>query len=297
MPKGATTKQTAPGARTRPPLTRFLWPGAMFVVGAGVIALAWFKIYPQPETPIPVPASPSLVVYTTSGHVTQITYMVTNDAAGLPEMQITVSVGTLVRDSVVPLPVPTQGSSLEVTLPPGLAFRDCGSACIRYAGEVAWVKSLDLKTGQATDVFPITTADFQDLGVDVSSVYAYAAIPEVSLMSVPSQQNLGEGGKVLLPTLRAEYQIRAAGSYDWSSGPVPTVNGSMAMWQEILTAADTPGQTAAGADHGRQTHDADFTFLAGFLLGLAGSVVLAGIQLLLPSAAGSGTGRKGVQPS
>jgi hypothetical protein len=71
---------------------------------------------------------------------------------------------------------------------------------------------------------------------------------------------------------------------------VPAIIGSEATWQEILTAADTPGQTAAGVNHSRQVHDADFTFLAGFLLGLAGSVALAGAQLLLPSSGDSRSG-------
>jgi hypothetical protein len=176
-----------------------------------------------------------------------------------------------------------------VTLPPGLAFRDCGRACVNYAGEVAWVKRLDFQSGKAADVFPIETADF---GVDVSSVYAYAAIPEVSFITLPSQQKPVEERTVLAPALSAEYSIPAAGRYDWSQGPLPSVNGSIATWQEILATGDTPGQTAVGVNHGQQEHDANFTFFAGFLLGVAGSVVLAGIQLLLPSAAGSDASRK-----
>jgi hypothetical protein len=286
-----TVKRAGPRTRIRSARTRFRWFGLLLAGGLGLLAVAYFAVYPRPETAIPVPPSPSLVIYT-SGPVSQITYVVTNDPLGEPEMQITVSSGEkLVGSQVVPLPIPTQGSSLEVTLPPGLAFRDCGSACVKYAGEVAWVKPLNFQTvtGKATDVFPIETADF---GVDVSSVYAYAAIPEVSFMSLPSQQNPAEGEKTLPPALSAEYRIPTVGRYDWSSGPVPTVRGSVATWQEILATGETPGQTAVGVNHGQQVHDADFTFLAGFLLGLAGSVVLAGFQLLLPAATGSDAGRK-----
>jgi hypothetical protein len=263
--------------------------------GVGLLALAYFAVYPRPETAIAVPASPSLVIYT-SGHVSQITYLVTaGDPARGPEMQVTVSAGSkLVGSQLEPLPVPAPGSSsLEVTLPAGLAFRHCASTCIRYGGEVAWVKPLDFvsepgRLPKATDVFPVRTADF---GVDVSSAYAYAAIPQVSFMGLASQQQgLAGGGKALPPALRAQYRIPAAGRYDWSSGPVPAITGSTATWEEILTGADTPGQTAAGVDHGRQVHDADFTFLAGFLLGLAGSVALAGAQLLLPSPGDSRSG-------
>jgi len=283
-PQPQPSADTGPGA-----LARWRWPGLLLAVGVGLLALAYFAVYPRPQTAIAVPASPSLVVYT-SGHVSQVTYLVTaRDPAGQPEMQVTVSGGSkLVGNQLVPLPIPQPGSSsLEVTLPAGLAFRDCAGSCVHYAGEVAWVKPLDFVSGKATDVFPVRTAGF---GVDVSSAYAYAAIPQVSFMGLASQQSLAGGGKVLPPALRAEYRIPAAGRYDWSSGPVPAITGSEATWQEILTAADTPGQTAAGVNHSRQVHDADFTFLAGFLLGLAGSVALAGAQLLLPSSGDSRSG-------
>lgn len=298
MPEGAGTQppadvqqttQTAErdglGARVRRGMTKFRWFGVLLVVGAGLMALAFFVVYPKPEVPIAVPASPSLVIYTNE-HLSQITYLVTTDHAGLPEMEITVSLGSkLVGSQVKPLPVPHPvTSSLEVTLPLGLTFRDC-SGCTHYAGEAAWVKPLSFDSGKATDVFPIKTANF---GVDVSDVYAYAAIPEISLMSLTPQQNQVSGVRVLPPALRAEYRIPGAGNYDWSSGPaVPTIAGSTATWQEILATSDVPGQTAAGVNHRRQAHDTNFTFFAGFLLGLAGSVVLAGVQLVLPSAAGS----------
>jgi hypothetical protein len=257
-PQPQPSADTGPGA-----LARWRWPGILLAVGVGLLALAYFAVYPRPQIAIAVPASPSLVVYT-SGHVSQVTYLVTTrDPAGQPEMQVTVSGGSkLVGNQLVPLPIPQPGSSsLEVTLPAGLAFRDCAGSCVHYAGEVAWVKPLDFVSGKATDVFPVRTAGF---GVDVS--------------------------KLLPPALRAEYRIPAAGRYDWSSGPVPAITGSEATWREILTAADTPGQTAAGVNHSRQVHDADFTFLAGFLLGLAGSVALAGAQLLLPSSGDSRSG-------
>jgi hypothetical protein len=278
-----------PGFRARvgPALKRFLVPGILIAGGLGVMAVAFFAVYPKPEIPIPVPASPSLVIYT-SGHVGQVSYVVTKDAAGLPAVRVTVSLGSgVLGGQLVPLPVPPQHtSSIEMTLPAGLAFRDCGGACKSYAGEVAWVQPLDFRSGlgidqpgQATVVFPVAPAGF---GVDVGSVYAYAAIPEVTFMSLTSPQVLQAGVNALVPSLRAEYPIAAAGNYDWSSGPVPTVTGPDATWQEILGTSDTPALTAAGVNHGRQGHDANWTFWAGLLIGLAGSVVLAGLQLLLP---------------
>lgn len=254
------------------------------------MAVAFAVVYPTPETQIAVPASPSLVIYT-DGHVGQVRYVVTSDGTGLPEVQVTVSLlgSGLLGNQVVPLPVPPQGtSSVELTLPPGLMFRNCGT-CISDAGEVAWVQPLDFQKLKATDMFPVGPAGF---GVDVGSPYAYAAIPEVSFMSLTTKLPTEAGVTVLPPALRAEYPIPAAGSYDWSSGPVPTVTGSVAVWQEILAGSDTPAQTAAGVDHRRQVHDADFTFWAGLLIGLAGSVVLAGLQLLLPPAPGSDADRK-----
>jgi hypothetical protein len=256
--------------------------------GIALVAVAFAVLYPAPETQIAVPASPSLVIYT-DGHVGQVRYVVTSDDTGLPEVQVTVSLGSgLLGNQLVPLPVPPQGtSSVELTLPSGLTFRNCGT-CVSYGGEVAWVQPLDFHQLKATDVFPVGPASF---GMDVRSPYAYAALPEVSFMSLTTQLPTETGVKLLPPTLSAQYPIPSAGSYDWSSGPVPTVTGSVATWQEILAGSDTPAQTAAGVDHPRQVHDADFTFWAGLLIGLAGSVVLAGLQLLLPPAPGSDAGR------
>jgi hypothetical protein len=279
------------GSADRPGLRWSRWFGGLLIaIGIGLIPIAYYAVYPRPQTAIPVPSSPSLVILT-AGHVSQITYMATTDAAGRPEMRVTVSLGEIARigSELTPLPVPPHPaglSYLEVTLPPGLAFRSCGRACITYAGEAAWVQPLDFQSGKATDVFPIKTAHF---GTDVSSVYAYAAIPQVSLMNPASEQNPSSGSTAALsPVLTAEYRIPSGHSYDWSSGPVPTkITRSIATWQEILPASAMAGQTAAGVDHAQQTDDADSTFVAGFLLGLAGSVVLAGFQLLLPPAAAS----------
>lgn len=280
--------QTAETDRTGPadrPSAKRLWAFAALVAsGMGLMAVAYFAVYPKPATAIPIPASPSLVIYT-SGHVAQITYQATTDAAGRPEMRITVSLGPIemIGSTLTPVPVPAPApgsSSLEVTLPPALAFRDCGAACVKYAGETAWLQPLDFHQRTATDVFPIKTAGF---GTDVSSVYAYAAIPQISFASSTPQQNAASEGRALFPTLRAEYRISAPGSYDWSTGPVPAVTRSSATWEEVLPTTNVAGETAAGVNHGQQTDDADYTFLAGFLLGLAGSIVLVGIQLLLPS--------------
>ena len=308
MPEEALTGQSRPAAQavgqsgrregSRPARKRFLLPVILVAVGLGVMAVAYFKVYPAPETPIPVPASPSLVIFT-GGQVGQVTYVVTSDPTGQPEVRVTVTTGSelLAAGQVKALPVNPQSTpSIELTLPAGLNFRNCGTACFHYAGEVAWVQPLDFKQvsaadkhQMATDVFPVASAGF---GVDVKSVYAYAAIPEVTLMSLTPKQALQVGLTVLPPTLSATYPISGAGHYDWSSGPVPTVTGSVTTWQEILGASDTPAQTAAGVYRGRQTHDANSTFWAGLLIGLAFSIVLAGVQLLLPPALGSDAGRK-----
>jgi len=275
-----------PAAQVRPRLGRW-WPVVLMAAGLGMVAVTWLAIYPRPETAIAVPPSPSLVVYL-NGYVGQVTYLVTTrDPTGKPEIQISLSGAKKLLGSsqLTPLPLPSRGSvSVEVSLPAGLTFRDCRRPCVRYAGEEAWVKPLTFTGRTASVTFPVSPG----FGMDVRSVYAYAAIPQVSFMSpAPQEGGLAGGAKVLPPTLRAEYRIPFAGHYDWSSGPVPAIAGSVATWQELLTGATTPAQTAAGVDHSRQVHDADFTFLAGILVGFGLSVGLTGFQLLLPSRADS----------
>jgi hypothetical protein len=280
-------KTTQPAAQVRAKLRRRWLAAALMAAGLGVVAVAWRAVYPRPETAIAVPPSPSLVVYL-NGYVSQVTYLVTTrDPAGQPELQISLSGAKKLLSSsqLTPLPLPSRGSvSVEVSLPAGLTFRGCRTPCVRYAGEEAWVKPLTFTGRTATVTFPVSAG----FGMDVRSVYAYAAIPQVSFMSPASQEGgLVGGAKVLPPTLRAEYRIPLARHYDWSAGPVPTIAGSMATWQELLTGATTPAQTAAGVDHSRQVHDANFTFGAGVLVGFGLSVLLTGFQLLLPSGADS----------
>jgi hypothetical protein len=76
----------------------------------------------------------------------------------------------------------------------------------------------------------------------------------------------------------AQYNISSASSYDWSAFPTLFANSTYAMWDEQVPASMADGKAAIGVDHANQAKDANMTFIAGALLGLAGAAFLVAIQ-------------------
>jgi hypothetical protein len=140
-------------------------------------------------------------------------------------------------------------------------------------------KTLDFNSGffdtTATVVFPLTAHSF---GSDTNGVTAYAALPHVSYQLTTSSRGPEP------PILYSEYQITSPNSYDWSTFPPESRGSSSATWEEFLTSTtngEVAGRVVPGIDHGRQSSDANWTFIAGALLGLAGGAILSAVQELL----------------
>jgi hypothetical protein len=246
-------------------LSKILTPLALFILGVFLGLVAFFVVYPAPETGIPAPNYSSLSINTNAA-IYSVVYSVVQISPGTAELQVSMreQFGIAGRSSTA-LATPT----VQVILPLGFTFQNCHFPyCANRPtlyGSI-WYKPLTFESGTATAVFPVNSSRF---GVNFNGVNAFAAIPEVSY-----QYRFG----LTTPTLLAEYEIPSASSYDWSSFPTAMVSKSAAVWQESIAKGDTAGRVASGVNHARETRDANLTFLAGALLGLGGGAILSAVQ-------------------
>lgn len=240
-------------------------------MGIFLLLIAWV-VYPSPETGIPLPAYPSVSIYTNAA-IYQVRYSVIQVSPATAVLQIMVEQKTGIAGGASGTPItPT----VRVTLPLGFTFQDCHPyPCHNDPATYgsSWDEPLNFRPAWATADFRVSTSSF---GVNFDDVNAYAAIPEIDY-----QYRFG----LTTPTLFAQYQIASAASYDWSAFPAASVTSTTAQWHEPIvesTAAGTYGITAgriaSGVDHPREALDQDLTFLAGALLGLGGGAVLSAIQ-------------------
>lgn len=238
---------------------KILTPVVLALLGVGLFLFA-LVLYPSP-TNLPAPLS-SHVGITTSFPVRDITYTVTPVSSGAADVQIQLGLA-----KPLPASVTSRTARLTMSLPPGIAFRDCPRSGCKAAGNPAgfyWIKSLAFGSGQTV------TTDFfvksHSFGVSFNGVNASAAIPDIFYY--------GPG----TPDLFAAYSIPSASSYDWSSYPTFVVSKSIAVWQEAVIHGETVGRGAVGINHAAQTSDDNKTFFAGALLGLAGGAILSAVQ-------------------
>lgn len=258
------SQASASAAHGRSRLKKFLTPLVLFALGVTPGLVAFFVVYPSPETGIPLPDYPSLEISTNEA-IYRVVYSVIQVPPATAELVISVRQQVLPSKYSGKLITPI----VTVTLPLGFTFRDCHFPyCANRPTEFGstWYQPLAFRPFVATAVFPINSSRF---AVNFNGIDAYAAIPEVSY-----QYSFG----LTTPSLLASYQIPSAGTYDWSSIPTAAVSKSGATWEEAIAKGDTAGRVASGVDHGRETRDADLTFLAGAMLGLAGGAILSAIQ-------------------
>jgi hypothetical protein len=242
-------------------------PIILAVLGAA-LALTAFVLYPKRTAELPPPASSTLAVDTT-GPIEAIRYRVAQSAPAIARIIVSV---------VLPSGEPAGAVSLKVAPPDGISFAQCRApACVTSpalgSASSIWTKQLAFMptvAGQVANAeFPVKARNF---GVTFNGVTAAAAIPEV----------IYDGPNNLGAVLIAAYRIPSAASYDWSSSFLsadPT--RSPTTFHERLPSGDTPARAAIGINHDAQEHDANMTFWAGIVAGLAAGAILSAIQEFL----------------
>lgn len=247
-------------------------PLVLLALGFLLLGIA-YVLYPPPETGIASPDYPVVTIYTNED-ITQVQYLVTQTSSDTAVLQVSVEqssifVGGANAKKVSPI--------VQVTLPLGLTFQNCGAHLYDCNNDPtgrgsSWHQPLTFRPVWATVDFPVNSSGF---GVTSNDVSAFAAIPEVDYQY--------QYGLAPSPIMTADYQIPAASSYDWSSFPPATVSSTSARWDEFLmtaspgTDAVTAGRIASGVDHSRESFDQDLTFAAGALVGIGGGAIVAAI--------------------
>ena len=258
--KPASVTNGSPPPAAPPKWKRYRASAIIFALGLGLL-LSAHAVYPSPETGIPIPPYPRLVI-STNRPVAEVYYSV-KQYSGVAKLSITVAVSGS-----------QPAGTMEIDLPQHYTFRGgCGFLCQPLAIAYGPARStrLNFSAGKASASYDVNANSF---GVDTNGVNAYAALPEVSYELTGALP-----GSTAPPTFWANYQIPHARSYDWSSFPPASYRGAI-IWKELLTltTGDTAGRAALGIDHTREASDTTWTFIAGALLGLGGGALLAAIQ-------------------
>lgn len=258
--------------RGRPWLKKVLIPLVLFGLGVLLALVGYFKVYPAPETGIPVPSYSHIIIDTSVPiQVVSVRISKVHEATG--------SVGKISVFVFLPddAPIPPAGAKENITveLPIGADFSNCPD-CINdygiYPIESFVTDKLIFRKGQLpapqADVsFQVKPADF---GVSFDDINAYVAIPEIAVKG----PRLGQ-----FPTVAAAFSIPSASSYDWSSFRPQSVDNSTVIWVGILpNSDDSTGRTTVGINHAREANDSTSSFFAGALIGLAGAAILSGVQ-------------------
>jgi hypothetical protein len=255
---------TSSGARrSRSPVVQGRSKGkiifAVFLVASGVVLafLAYFVVYPTPETGIPYPISSQLRIGTSA----PIKLFVIDVKQITPTIARVRLVIELTRNS---------GGALDLMLPLGATF-DCPATadCRNFTSieQSYWIQPFIYTSRPAVADFYVHARNF---GVDFDATNAYAAIPDIHL-DLSGQQSEE-------PLVWVGFRIPDASSYDWSTFSTEKLDGADIVWKELLNKGENQGRVTVGVDHSRQAGDTNLTFFAGALIGIAGAAILAGFQ-------------------
>jgi hypothetical protein len=234
---------------------------AFLAIGAGFGIFTFSVVYPSAETGILQPYYSSM----------QIDTAAPIDVFGVTVAQKTPTLASMiiVIDLVKSASARPEDGSILLHLPIGMTFYCDPTVYCRNRTSIspsAEIEPLRFKSGTATCIFFINAHNFS---VNSDRINAYAAIPDIILHLT------GQGSEN--PTMAVSFRIPSASSYDWSS-PANERRASEVAWIESLTGGETPGRVIDGTNHTRQRTDANLTFLAGALIGVAGAALLISIQ-------------------
>jgi len=249
------------GVHRRSRWRKLLIPLIFFVVAIGLGIFTFSVVYPSAETGIPEPYY-STMTMDTSAPIYSVGVAIEQKTPTTAAVGISIE---LVHSASAR---PESGSVLLI-LPTGITFNcDPHADCHNYTSVAPSVEieRLRFKSGYAFCAFFINRHNFS---VNFDDINAYAAIPGVIL------HLKGSGSEN--PLMAVGFHIPAAASYDWSSFP-SRERGSNIDWIEPLVKGETPGRVIDGTNHARQKTDANLTFLAGALIGIAGAALLIGFQ-------------------
>lgn len=108
-------------------------------------------------------------------------------------------------------------------------------------------------------------------GVSYDGVNSSASFPQIDY-----------AGPGIAPILTIHYGVPLASSYDWSYPP-EYLSNVLVEWTETIVDPSADGHevlptVVRGVDYSSQQQDSLYTFIAGAIIGLAASALLAAVQ-------------------
>ena len=243
------------------------------VIGLAILPLA-FWVLPSGDQP-PTPSAP-LVSIGTNAPVNDMTYQVVRKGPSRYLLSVILQTSSV----VTPKDSKDNTANVEIFLPRRWEFGPCvgsKSACVGrpaagvpkgrvpYPGTVrVWHIGFPYSTTEARLVIFIKGRDF---GYTSNSVTENVAMPQVEFSDPVNLR------------LSVVYQdLPSLENYDWSSFPPTTETRTYAGWFELIMNGNVQARMATGIDHGAQTRENRDTFLAGALVGIAGSALIGAAQ-------------------
>ena len=240
------------------------------IIGLAILPLA-FWLLPSGDQP-PTPSAP-VVSIGTNVPITDMLYQVVRRGPSSHLLSVILQTSSAVTSKV-------NSANVEIFLPRSWEFGPCvgsKSACVGrpaagvakgrvpYPGTVrVWHIGFPYGTTEAALLIFIKGRDF---GYTSNSVTENVAMPQIQF-SDPVNLRLGVVYKGL-PSLV---------NYDWSSFPPTTLTGTYAGWFELIINGNAQARMAIGIDHGARNRENRDTFLAGALVGIAGSALIGAVQ-------------------
>jgi hypothetical protein len=225
------------------------------VTGLGLIAGGFWR-YPR-RAEAPQPASVTLLIGGNSAFVNnnvRVGYTVHQLRPDLARVTVQLDLG--------PVAVP-RGAGAGITLDGTARMLDCSPECTSEG---------TLTTGIA-DVFfdnrGSATADFELLG-QVGEI-TDGTTAEVTFPDVVVDGDADS-------TLYISYAIPSANYYDWSAYPPTDIGPKEADWEVPIQKGEALPKELDATNRAAQQRDSDFTLIAGILIGIGGSALVAAVQ-------------------
>lgn len=226
--------------------------------------------------------------------ISVIDYGVTQATPDIAEIKITL-INSITPSEAAAFKEPSPISEyVAVLLPAGVHFSTCPNTGCVYSAEdevSTWAKPIVLKVVPASNSQPLELRAIvyffvkaHDFGETYDNVNASVTLPQVTY-----------DGSGSAPTLAVNYYIPSAINYDWSSYQPEFLNNVRAVWAEPVTnttnsSDEVQSKVVTGTDYTNQQRNTLYTFVAGVVIGLAGSALLVAVQEALH--ADDGTARR-----
>lgn len=253
-------KPRMPRSLLRPSSWRKL-PTAFLFAGLFLAALT-IPLYPYRHPLQRVPFPEIIVQSPGKATVSSFSYNSIAQPSGVLDIRIDFNVANYAKGKTI---------GLYVYFPSGSEILRCPKSCNAEQNSAgSWSGNLVVQPGGHPAPDGFAGSEFivrgTNLGYTANGLNALAVSPDVFFSKPPRNT----------PRFSVEYVFPAADNYDWSNSPY--VQAGAVSWEEVVANGYAPQVSEDGVNQTTQNFDSLRTFLAGALVALAGSALLAAFQ-------------------